>query len=137
MSGFEVIGVVLGLWPMVANAVALYKATKEGRGSDLLLHQLDTEELIFRDFVHHLLAAEVSEADLIQLSDRNRPNVGLWGDKGLHASLERRLGHDKSKVVLKTLKEMDKLLESLRQKLASGNIDTVGFHFPSLLLLAS
>jgi hypothetical protein len=129
--------VVLGLWPRVGNAVTLYKATKDGKGSDLLLHQLDTEELIFRDFVHHLLAAEVSEGDLIQLSDRNRPNVGLWADKGLHANLERRLGLDKSKVVLKTLKEMDKLLESLRQKLASNNVDTVGFHFPFLPPLAS
>jgi hypothetical protein len=134
MLGFEIIGVVLGVWPVVMNTVALYKAAKDGRGNDLLIHRLDTEELIFRDFVRHLLASEVSEADLIKLSDRNKPNVDLWKDKTLHYNLEMRLGNDKSKVVLKTIEEMDKLLENLKEKLASNNVDTVGCHSPFLLL---
>jgi hypothetical protein len=133
MSGLEVIGLVLSLWPVVVDAVDIYKAMKEGRGADLLRHELDTEEYIFREFVHGLLSsAAVTDADLIQLSDRNRPNTGLWKDRALHSKLEKRLGPERSKIVLKSLVEMDKLLTGLREKLANSNGDTVGYHIPSL-----
>jgi hypothetical protein len=125
MSGFEVIGVVLGVWPLLMNAVDLYKAAKDVRGADLLRTQLDTEEFIFRQFVQNLLSSDVAEAELVQLSDRNRPNTGLWKDKALHSKLETRLGPDRSRIVLSNLVEMDKLLTSLRDKLASHNSDPV------------
>lgn len=120
MSGFEVIGVVLGVWPVVVNALTLYKATKDGRGYGLLLNELKTEEVVYREFVKLLLQADVPEADLVQLTDRKRSNVGLWKDRGLHFSLERRIGHEKSKLVLATLVEMDKLLVSLSEKLGGS-----------------
>jgi len=46
MLGFEVIGVVLGIWPVVLNNLALYKARKDGV---FLLNELRTEELVFRE----------------------------------------------------------------------------------------
>jgi hypothetical protein len=125
MSGFEVIGVVLGVWPVVMNAVALYKATK-GVRAKWLRTQLDTEEFIFRQFVYDLLPSDVAEADLVQLSDRNRPNPGLWRDNALHSKLETNLGPDRSRIVLSSLVEMEKLLTSLRDKLVSHNADPVG-----------
>lgn len=122
---------------MVMNAVDLYKAAKGGRGADLLIHKLDTEEFIFRRFVRDLLSSDVSDSDLIQLSDRNRPNAGLWRDKALHSKLERRLGLETSKLVLTTLIEMDKLLTSLREKLVSNDVDfVISYHFPYLPALA-
>jgi len=130
MSGFEVIGVVLGVWPLVMNAVALYKATKGIRGADLLRTQLDTEEFIFRQFVYDLLSSDVAEADLVKLSDRNKPNPVLWRDKALHSKLEARLGPDRSRIVLSSLAEMDKLLAGLRDKLAIHGTDPVGYLFP-------
>jgi hypothetical protein len=135
MSGFEVIGVVLGVWPLVMNGVALYKATRDGRAADLLRTQLDTEEFIFRQFVHDLISSDVPEADLVQLSDRNRPNTGLWKDRGLHSKLETRLGPERSGIVLSSLVEMDKLLTSLRDKFASLNAEPVGCPFPPHLHL--
>jgi hypothetical protein len=132
MSGFEVIGLVMSVWPLVVNAADMYKASKDSRGADLLRNELDTEEFIFRQFVHGLLSSDVTDTDLIQLSDRNRPNAGLWRDRELHSKLEKRLGPEKSKIVLTSLREMDKLLTSLRDKLASNNIDIVGCHIPSL-----
>jgi hypothetical protein len=123
MSGFEVIGVVLGVWPVVLNALAVYKATKDGRGYGLLLNELRTEEIVYREFVQQLLQSDVPESDLVQLTSRKRSNVGLWQDKGLHFGLERRLGLEKSKIVLETLVEMDKLLVSLSDKL--GGTDDV------------
>jgi hypothetical protein len=124
MSGFEAVGAVLGLWPVVINAFIAYEATKDNTGCDLLLHELETEEIIYREFVHHLLASDVSETDLLQITDRQKPNVGLWKDKALHASLERRLG-DKSEVVVKTLKDMDNILATLNEKLRANDTGSV------------
>lgn len=123
MSGFEVIGAVLGVWPVVLKPLALYKATKDGREAAPLLNQLRTEEQVFREFVRLLLASDFSEADLLQLSDRQKPNLGLWKDKALHFTLERRLGHEESKLVLVTLEEMDNILTTLNEKLGAN--DTV------------
>lgn len=117
MSGFEVIGVVLGVWPVVVNALALFKATKDGRGYGLLLNEFKTEETVYREFVRQLLQADVPGADVIQLIDRKRPNVGLWKDRSLHFSLERRLGVEKTKVVLNILDEMNNILTALMEKL--------------------
>jgi hypothetical protein len=120
MSGFEVIGVVLVAWPVVVNALTLYKATKDGSGYGGLLNELRTEEFVYREFVQLLLQADVPEADLVQLTDRKRSNVGLWKDIALHFSLERRLGRENSKLVLATVVEMDKLLVSLSVKLGGS-----------------
>jgi len=125
MSGFEVIGVVLAIWPVVVNGLAMYKATKDGRAYGTLLNELRTEEFVYREFVQHLLQADVPEADLVQLTDRKRSNVGLWKDRALNFSLERRLGHEKSKLVQETLVKMEKLLVSLGEKL--GGTDDVSF----------
>jgi hypothetical protein len=125
MSGFEVIGVVLAAWPVVVSSLTKYKATKDGRGYGTLLNELRTEEFVYREFVQHLLQADVPEADLVQLTDRKRPIVGLWKDRALNFSLERRLGHEKSKLVQETLVKMEKLLVSLGEKL--GGTDDVSF----------
>ena len=116
---------MLGVWPVVLNCLMMYKATKDGRGYGVLLNELKTEEIVYREFVRHLLQADVPEADLVQLTDRKRSNVDLWNDQALHSSLERRLGEEKSKIVLETLVEMDKLLASLGEKL--GGTDDVRF----------
>jgi hypothetical protein len=120
MSGFEVIGEVLAVWPVVVNALSLYKATKDGRAYGLLLNELRTEEQVYSEFVRLLLQADVPEADLVQLTDSKRPNLGLWKDRALHFSIERRLGQEKSKLVTETLLEMDKLLVSLSEKLGGS-----------------
>lgn len=124
MSGFEVIGVVLGVWPLVTNAVYLYKAAKGGLGRDLLLHEVKTEEVIFTEFVKHLLASDVSEADLLSLSNKENPNLTLWKDEELNAKLGRRLGKEKSEVVLRTLQLMGALLTSVNDQLG-GKDQTV------------
>jgi hypothetical protein len=92
MAEFEVIGVVLGLWPEVVKALGLYKATRDGRPYGLLLNELKTEERVYREFVQLLLQADVPEAELVQLTDRRRPNESLWNDIALHFKIERRLG---------------------------------------------
>jgi hypothetical protein len=132
MSGFEIVGLVLAAWPVVVNSVSLCKATMGRRGADSLRTQLDTEEFIFRQFVHDLLSSDVADADLVQISDSNKPNTSFWKNRVLHSKLEARLGPDGTKIVLSSLEEMGKLLTSLRDKFASINAaDPVGTNFLS------
>lgn len=116
MSGFEAIGLILAVWPLVVNGLQLYKAAKNGQGWDLLCDEFRVEEFLYIDCVRHLLAADVSEGDLLQLTSRDKPNQHLWNDPVLHKSLEKRLGRERTTMVLKTLQEMDTILSSLAEK---------------------
>jgi hypothetical protein len=138
MSGFEIIGVVLAVWPVVMNAISLYKATKGGRGVESLRIQLDTEAFIFRQFVSNLLSSDVAEADLIQISASNGPNTSFWRDKGLHSKLETRLGPDGTRVVQSNLEEISRLLTGLRDRFASvDTADPASTHFLSTSIYSS
>jgi hypothetical protein len=128
MSGFEVIGVIMGMWPDIKKAVAEYKATEHDMEADMLRDELDTEELIFKQFLHALFSSDVADADLVQLIDIYKPNVGLWRDQALHSKIERRLGADRSRILSVALEEIEILLFSLRDKLEAKNIDTVGLY---------
>lgn len=123
MSGFEAVGIILGAWPIVVNAMNAYKLTKNGKGISLLLHELQVEEMIYSEFVHHLLESDISDqAVLLKLSDKTNPDLELWKKKTLHDSLKRRLGEKKSTLVFQKLEEMKKLLASLNEKLVSNDI---------------
>ncbi len=130
MSGFEAIGLILGVYPLIINGLQLYKAAKNGPDWDLLFDEFRTEEIIYVECIRHLLASDTSEADLLQLSTRKKPNQHLWKDPALHNSLQNRLGHEKSPMVLKTLKEMDKLLATLNERLKSHEIVLASKPFP-------
>ena len=116
MSGFEAIGLILGFWPLIVNGLQVYKAAKNGQGWDLLCDEFRVEEFIYIDCVRHLLAADVSESNLLQLTTREKPNQHLWKDQALHRCLEKRLGPERTPMVLKTLQEMDTILSSLATK---------------------
>ena len=125
MSGFECIGVVLVVYRLVVNGLQLYKAAKNGQDWELLYDEFRTEEIIYVECIRHLLASDTSEANLLQLSTRDRPNQQLWKDPALDKSLRRRLGPEKSPMVLKTLQEMDKLLTTLTEKLKIHEVAVV------------
>lgn len=129
MSEFGVIGVILGLWPVILNDISLYKAGKGSRPVVSLLNELKTEEIVFRESIHGFLSPDVTKEDLVQLSDRKKPNTGFWDDAALHSKFERRLGPDKSKLVLTTLIEIEKTLASLREKLIVNDALSVWLYF--------
>ena len=138
MSGFECVGGVLILWPLVAKGLELYKAAKSGQGWELLYDEFRTENTIYIECVRLLLQSDTSEADLLQLTSREKPNQLLWKDLALSNSLRNRLGHEKSLIVLKTLQEMDKLLTTLSEKLKSHEnafVSTLSPHWFTVLAL--
>ena len=125
MSGFEAVGIILGAWPLVVNAMTVYKLTKSGTRLSLMLHELKTEEMIYTQFVHNLLVSDVTEAELMKLSNRENPDSGLWKNELLHNNLKQRLGLMKSELVFEKLEEIGKILASLNQKLGGKDAVTV------------
>lgn len=125
MSGFEAIGVVLAVWPLVVNGIQVYKLARSGQGWDLLYDQFVTEQVIYQECVLHLLAPELSESDLAQLIQGDKPNGPLLKDPAVTRGLEGRLGQQKSQIVLKTIQSMDSLLQLLKEKMQSHEIPLV------------
>ncbi|MCJ1393441.1 hypothetical protein MMC18_006316 [Xylographa bjoerkii] len=119
MSGFEIVGVILGVYPIIVDALALYKATKAGNRAASLSRNLKTESIIFGEFVYHLLAPNVSLDELTRLKDPKSPDLELWKDATLHAHLKDRLGSEKAEVVVEILQEIHALLRSLELELSA------------------
>ncbi|MCJ1405771.1 hypothetical protein MMC11_009001 [Xylographa trunciseda] len=119
MSGFEVVGVILGVYPVIVDALALYKATKAGKGAASLSRNLRTESIIFGEFVYNLLAPNVCPDELTRLKDPRSADLELWKDATLHAHFKDRLGSEKAEVVVEILQEIHALLRSLELELSA------------------
>ncbi|KAL8834256.1 MAG: hypothetical protein Q9170_003843 [Blastenia crenularia] len=117
MSGFEIIGVILGGYPLVIRALEVYKATRGGKGAASLARNLKTEEIIFGEFVHNLVAPNVSEADLVRLTAPTAPDFTLWHSDTIQAGMRARLGNDKADNAVAILKEIQESLDAFRQEL--------------------
>ena len=121
MSGFEVVGVILGAYPVIINALEVYKATKGGKGAVSFARNLKTEEIIFGEFVHHLVAPNVSQRDLVLLTSSTSPDLALWKKDTLQIDMKARLGSDKADNIIEILEEIQELLDFLRQELAPSD----------------
>ena len=120
MSGFEIVGLLLGLYPIVIQAVNVYKATKSGRAAVSMFRKLKTEEVIYRQFVQKLLAPNVQDDDPYQLYLNQVPsNLDPWKSVTLNQKLRLRLGSDRADLILQILEDIDVLLKDLNTELQS------------------
>jgi len=118
MSGFEVIGVVLGVYPVVLKACQLYKVTTSGDGIEKLIQRLKTERMIYDDIVNKLLRPNVDERQLARLkASTNGEDLGCWDDYDLQARLKERLGFEKAQHIISIIKDLNELLESIQRDL--------------------
>ncbi len=90
MSGFEVIGVILALIPLVTGGIDRYKRVRDGQESRQLERSFKTQRVIFLNTIEELIYPLVSDSQLQTLL--KDPNGRLWQDKQLSASLEKLLG---------------------------------------------
>ena len=122
MSGFEIVGLVLAIYPVIGTAIQTYKTVKSGSSRVASLAKwLRVEQSLFGKFVHDLLAPNVSEAELVILKDPKSSNIELWKNPTLQTKLEHRLGSEIAEVVIETLQEVNQLLRSLHDELSSSN----------------
>lgn len=116
MSGFEVVGVILGLYPVIGAALTAYKESKGGKGAKILARDLNVERVIFYDFVEKLTGPNATEAELVRLQNSEFLDVALWRNVAVAAG--NRLGLVKAKLIIEILQEICDLLKMLQKDLS-------------------
>ena len=135
MSGIEVIGVVIGLWPVVANVLTAYKAGKDFRSRQQLAGKLQLYRLQFRSFADKLLLGdeELTDEDRIRLTDPNNGDAASdWAERGLQSRMEERLGAETYQAIEFVASKMLELLTRLEGRLKRGEVDFVSLYFHSI-----
>jgi hypothetical protein len=128
MSGFEVIGSTIATFPLVINFLHCCKDSEISQDWDLLLECFKTEELIYLECIQHLIAANVSEADLQQLCSRKYANKFLWKDKTVQRAVAKNLNQEKTSTLLLTLLNIDKLIKALHEGLPAHGTASVSLY---------
>jgi hypothetical protein len=156
MSGFEVIGVILFLYPLVEDALKAYRSVTSGKFVDSLQKDVLTEQIIFRDFLAAVVLPVVSKKDFLRLTtpasftlaasqgvavdpspytvslyqeDRGYSEGPSWRDVGLlvHASLERVFAPDKAQLILDTLEEIHHHLRAIQADVSASSTGSVSY----------
>lgn len=126
MSGFEAIGLVLALFPIVETAIKIYAETKPGHTAASLLRKLKTETIIYDQLVRNLLDSVVPASTVEKLLDRSLVDLpDLWKDGDLQQALLGRLGTIKSRHLLEMLVDMNQRLKTIEVELTNISRGTV------------
>ncbi|KAK0732234.1 hypothetical protein B0H67DRAFT_640528 [Lasiosphaeris hirsuta] len=117
MSGIEVLGVVLGLIPVVARLAKQYEMMS---GSGDLSRNIRVEDAMYDQTCRGLLRSAVSAEELRRLTpSRGHIDQGLWESPELRQKLLDRLGLVKMKLTLELLTEMRALLQRMKADLTN------------------
>lgn len=118
MSGIEIVGVILALYPI---ALDLAKGYRKMKWNDLELHRaLLVAGQLYDKTVKDLLTSAVSYEEMQRLVPSHGPvNHELWKDAGLQQKLRDRLGPHKFPLAMRHLTEMKTLLDQVRSELTS------------------
>jgi len=121
MSGAEIVGVVLGLWPIVITLAETYKNMK-GTGSGALSSQVLIARTVYDQTMRALLSSVVSDQELGQLLDllpASRAGQGqpTWATEELRAKLSAKIGEEKLSVVFDRLGDMESCLDKVKREL--------------------
>jgi hypothetical protein len=131
MSGLEIVGVVLGLYPIVKSAVEAYREAKSGLAVRSLARQLNTQATIYEQFVRRLVSPNLTDSQVkrLLLSDSTGVATVAWQEDSLHKTVRVRLGDGTCDLILEHLKECDKLLRTLKGELSNLARRTVRAQF--------
>lgn len=87
MSGMEILGVILGLYPVIADLAKMYKRMK-GSNSNELNRTVVVTSAIYDATVRGLLASAVSQQEMRRLAPSRGPiDQKLWEDPVLQQKL--------------------------------------------------
>ena len=118
MSGFEVVGVVLALFPIIVDGVRTYNQARSGQPLEHLIKDLVAEEVIFRSWIVHLLMPSVPVEALKGMLDSSPDKLDQWQDPGLQAAVERSFGTTITRYLLMTLGDIHKELSKIKEALS-------------------
>ena len=92
VSGFEIVGVILGLVPLVTGSIEHCRSRNDMRDLRQLERSFKTQRHIFENTIEELLSPLLSDVQLARLLED--PNNTLWQDPNSSAKLEAHLGED-------------------------------------------
>lgn len=127
MSGVEIVGIVLGTWPVVINLAKTVKAAKDGVTISDLELQFKTDLYLMRELVSHMLESidDLSEEERIILSDTTKESRDYWNRPNLAVKLQDRLGNALP-LIVDQMKAIHRVLSQIQSKLSSGEGSLVG-----------
>jgi hypothetical protein len=118
MSGFEVVGVVLALYPIILHGVRTYKQLRSFQPLEYLIKDILAEQIIFRSWIGHLLIPSVPVEALRDMLDPNSSKFGRWQDPGLKSAIEQSFGTTTTAYLLVTLNDIHKELCAIKSALS-------------------
>lgn len=92
MGAFEIVGVILGLVPVVTGSIEHCRSRNDMRDLRQLERSFKTQRHIFENTIEELLSPLLSDVQLARLLED--PNNTLWQDTNLSDKLEAHLGED-------------------------------------------
>lgn len=122
MSGLEVLGFILNVYPVIIDSLNTHRAIRRGVAKHFL-RSLEVEQLVFGQFVHNLLASELSETDLALLRDEKPCELEIWKNEDQLSKVGRRLGPKRSETILNTLRDITGVLKTLRKEINDIVVD--------------
>jgi hypothetical protein len=126
MTGFEVVGVVLALFPIIVDGIRAYKQLRSCQPLEYLIKDIFAEHIIFRSWIGHLLMPCVPVEALRDMLDPKSNMFGRWQDSGLPSAVEQAFGTTTAAYLLITLNDIRKELCAIEKALSyTTNSDVV------------
>lgn len=114
MSGLEVAGLVLGVFPVLTQMVSSYRGELVGRDAAYLLESLRNNELVFRNGIELMLRSIIPATELeVLLEDLGGD---AWKDDALNDRIMTQMGRD-ARAIIRNLKDIYRTLSRLKQTL--------------------
>ena len=131
MSGIEIVGIVLGTWPIVISLAKAVKDAKDGVTISDLELQFKTDLYLMRELVSHMLESvdDLSERERIILSDTTKESRDHWNRPDLAVKLQDRLGKALP-LIVEQMKAIHCVLSQVQSKLSSGDATLVRRSLP-------
>jgi hypothetical protein len=121
MSGLELLGALLGLYPIIVDLANTYKEMK-GTGSAELSRDIMVAETVYNQTCIGILQSAVSPEELRRLAPgqgRGTIDQTLWAAPEIQEKLLARLGPSRSALTLELLTNMCSLLEQVNTELTN------------------
>ena len=121
MSGFEVVGLVLGVLPVVTMAIKMAKGRTIPCAYSWSI-KLKTETIIFHGFLRNLLASDVPDGNIRKLLGQgSSADLEAWKDPLLETTLLEKLGKERADIMLGILRQIGELLKVLAAEITKIN----------------
>ena len=121
MSGFEVIGLILSLYPVIVDAVVLCKKVRSGEIIHDLLEEVRVEKVIFCGWIQHLCVTQISGTNVNGIVNPASEAFALWQQSSFLNSLLAAHARESADSIIATLKTIHVELQHVHQELENIN----------------